>query len=83
MVLLPLLGSIALSTLSILYLVCIFCAFINMFATQAIVDRFQTNTSISVCLLTSRVGGLGLTLTGADRVVIVDPSWNPSTDDQV
>jgi hypothetical protein len=25
-----------------------------------------------------QVGGLGLTLTAADRVVIVDPSWNPA-----
>lgn len=33
-------------------------------------------------LLTSGVGGLGLTLTAADRVVILDPSWNPSTDNQ-
>jgi hypothetical protein len=29
-----------------------------------------------------QVGGLGLTLTAADRVVIVDPSWNPATDNQ-
>ena len=28
------------------------------------------------------MGGLGLTLTAADRVIIVDPSWNPSMDNQ-
>jgi len=33
-------------------------------------------------LLHQQVGGLGLTLTAADRVVIVDPSWNPATDNQ-
>lgn len=33
-------------------------------------------------LLTTQVGGLGLTLTAADRVIIVDPAWNPSTDNQ-
>jgi len=28
------------------------------------------------------VGGTGLTLTGADRVILVDPAWNPSMDAQ-
>ena len=35
-----------------------------------------------VCLLTTGVGALGLTLTSADRVIITDPSWNPSVDSQ-
>lgn len=29
-----------------------------------------------------QVGGLGLTLTAANRVVIVDPAWNPALDNQ-
>ncbi|KAK9821770.1 hypothetical protein WJX81_007078 [Elliptochloris bilobata] len=48
---------------------------------QARVQRFQTS-DIPVFLLTSQVGGLGLTLTAADRVIIVDPAWNPSVDNQ-
>lgn len=49
---------------------------------QARVQEFQTSTTIPVFLLTSQVGGLGLTLTAADRVIIVDPAWNPSVDNQ-
>ena len=49
---------------------------------QARVERFQTDQSIQVFLLTSGVGGLGLTLTQADRVVIMDPNWNPAIDNQ-
>ena len=45
-------------------------------------QEFQTRDDIPVFLLTSQVGGLGLTLTAADRVIIVDPAWNPSVDNQ-
>ena len=40
---------------------------------HARVERFQRDASIPLALLTSQVGGLGLTLTAADRVVIYDP----------
>ncbi|KAK2816729.1 hypothetical protein Q7C36_023000 [Tachysurus vachellii] len=43
---------------------------------------FQTDARYSVFLLTTQVGGVGLTLTAANRVVIFDPSWNPATDAQ-
>ncbi|KAM3912356.1 DNA excision repair protein ERCC-6-like [Leptodactylus fuscus] len=46
------------------------------------ISMFQANRSYSVLLLTTQVGGVGLTLTSADRVVIFDPSWNPATDAQ-
>eukprot|EP00794_Sanderia_malayensis_P008716 gene8716-9647_t len=49
---------------------------------QPFVDKFNQDSSIFIFLLTTRVGGLGLNLTGADRVVIFDPDWNPSTDTQ-
>lgn len=31
-------------------------------------------------ILTTKVGGLGVNLIGADRVIIYDPDWNPATD---
>ncbi|CAH1269180.1 ERCC6L [Branchiostoma lanceolatum] len=46
------------------------------------IRRFQNDPSWSVFLLTTQVGGVGLNLTAADRVVIYDPSWNPATDAQ-
>eukprot|EP00043_Microstomoeca_roanoka_P016274 m.165531 g.165531 ORF g.165531 m.165531 type:complete len:1124 (+) comp16425_c0_seq6:464-3835(+) len=49
---------------------------------QRLIDTFNGDDSIFCMLLTTQVGGVGLTLTGADRVIIFDPSWNPSVDAQ-
>uniref|UniRef100_A0A3Q3XFC0 DNA excision repair protein ERCC-6-like n=1 Tax=Mola mola TaxID=94237 RepID=A0A3Q3XFC0_MOLML len=46
------------------------------------ISLFQTDERYSVFLLTTKVGGVGITLTAANRVVIYDPSWNPATDAQ-
>ena len=51
-------------------------------ARQGLVDEFNNNPDAHVFLLTTKVGGLGVNLTGADRVIIYDPDWNPSTDVQ-
>lgn len=47
---------------------------------HAIVQTFNADPSIDVLLLTTHVGGLGLTLTGADTVVFVEHDWNPMKD---
>ena len=47
-----------------------------------ICQTFNNDPSIFCCLLTTKVGGFGLNLTGADRVVILDPDWNPANDNQ-
>lgn len=49
---------------------------------QPMVDQFNHDPEVYVFLLTTRVGGLGVNLTGANRVIIFDPNWNPSTDMQ-
>ncbi|KAI4927881.1 hypothetical protein J4E85_006394 [Alternaria conjuncta] len=49
---------------------------------QNLVDEFNNDPNLHVFLLTTKVGGLGVNLTGANRVIIYDPDWNPSTDIQ-
>ena len=51
-------------------------------ARQGLINKFNNSKDIFVFLLTTKVGGLGVNLTGANRVVIFDPDWNPSTDTQ-
>ena len=46
-------------------------------------DGFNRDESVKIFLLTTRVGGIGVNLTGADRVLLYDPDWNPMTDVQV
>ncbi len=47
-----------------------------------IVDRFNTDPGIDLFLLTTKVGGVGINLTGATRVLIFEPDWNPMSDAQ-
>lgn len=48
----------------------------------AMIEEFNGNTDYFAMILTTRVGGVGLNIVGADRVVIFDPDWNPTTDAQ-
>uniref|UniRef100_A0A5K3ENL7 Helicase C-terminal domain-containing protein n=1 Tax=Mesocestoides corti TaxID=53468 RepID=A0A5K3ENL7_MESCO len=48
-----------------------------------IVDRFNSPTCVEkVLLLSSKAGGTGLNLIGADYLVLFDIDWNPATDEQ-
>ncbi|KAH9934987.1 SNF2 chromatin remodeling protein [Fomitopsis serialis] len=47
---------------------------------HAVVQTFNSDPSIDCLLLTTHVGGLGLTLTGADTVIFVEHDWNPMKD---
>ncbi|CAN4123783.1 unnamed protein product [Withania somnifera] len=49
---------------------------------QTIVDTFNKDSSIFACLLSTRAGGQGLNLTGADTVIIHDMDFNPQIDRQ-
>ncbi|XP_047959154.1 protein CHROMATIN REMODELING 8 isoform X1 [Salvia hispanica] len=49
---------------------------------MALIDEFNNTDDVFIFILTTKVGGLGTNLTGANRVIIFDPDWNPSTDMQ-
>ncbi|MCQ2817816.1 MAG: SNF2-related protein, partial [archaeon] len=44
------------------------------------INEFQTNPKIFAFLLSTRAGGLGVNLTGADTVIFYDLDWNPQVD---
>jgi superfamily II DNA or RNA helicase len=46
------------------------------------IDRFQTDPTIPVFLISLKAGGSGLNLTAADTVIHFDPWWNPAVEDQ-
>ncbi|PWY91174.1 hypothetical protein BO70DRAFT_410912 [Aspergillus heteromorphus CBS 117.55] len=45
-----------------------------------VVDDFNSDPRQFVFLISTRSGGVGLNITSANKVVIVDPNWNPSHD---
>ncbi|SCU66368.1 DNA repair and recombination protein RAD54, putative [Trypanosoma equiperdum] len=50
---------------------------------QEVVDRFNVpNSQEIVFLLSSKAGGVGLNLIGANRLILFDPDWNPANDAQ-
>ncbi len=49
---------------------------------QAQVELFQKNEAVKVFLISLKAGGLGLNLTAADYVFILDPWWNPAIEAQ-
>ena len=49
---------------------------------QSVANTFNNDPTVDLLLLTTAVGGLGLTLTGADTVIFVEHDWNPSKDRQ-
>ncbi|MFC7666821.1 DEAD/DEAH box helicase [Hymenobacter humi] len=46
------------------------------------VARFQENEDLKIFLISLKAGGIGLNLTAADYVFILDPWWNPAVEAQ-
>ena len=49
---------------------------------QAPVHRFQTDPEVGIFLISLKAGGLGLNLTAAEYVFLLDPWWNPAVEAQ-
>jgi SNF2 family DNA or RNA helicase len=49
---------------------------------ESIVKAFQDNPSCKIFLISLKAGGVGLNLTAADYVFILDPWWNPASESQ-
>ena len=49
---------------------------------QEKVERFQSDPGIQLFLISLKAGGLGLNLTAADYVYLLDPWWNPAVEAQ-
>jgi len=47
-----------------------------------VVSSFQKEDGPPVMLLSLKAGGVGITLTAADHIYILDPWWNPAAEDQ-
>jgi len=49
---------------------------------QPKIDRFQNDPDCKLFLISLKAGGLGLNLTAADYVFLLDPWWNPAVESQ-
>lgn len=49
---------------------------------QALMERFNADRRIFCFILSTRSGGVGVNLTGADTVIFYDSDWNPTMDAQ-
>lgn len=49
---------------------------------KTLVQQFQTDKTINAFLISLKAGGVGLNLTAADRVILLDDWWNPAVEEQ-
>ena len=49
---------------------------------QQIVDKFNNDKKVFCFISSTRSGGIGLNLTGADSIIFYDTDWNPAMDKQ-
>ena len=49
---------------------------------ESVIKDFQEDENCKIFLISIKAGGVGLNLTQADYVFILDPWWNPAVEDQ-
>ena len=49
---------------------------------ESVIDEFQKNKKKQIFLISLKAGGVGLNLTSADYIFILDPWWNPASENQ-
>lgn len=47
---------------------------------QRLVERFNNDARVTCFISSTRSGGIGINLTGADTVIFYDTDWNPAMD---
>src|SRR5690606_7154569 len=48
----------------------------------SVVERFRSDDGVRLFLISIKAGGVGLNLTEADYVFVLDPWWNPAVEQQ-
>jgi len=49
---------------------------------QQVITKFSEEKNVKIMLISLKAGGVGLNLTCASRVYLVDPWWNPAVEEQ-
>jgi len=49
---------------------------------KEVIDHFQNDPTVKIFLISIKAGGVGLNLTAADYIFILDPWWNPAVENQ-
>ncbi|CAM9686210.1 unnamed protein product [Ascophyllum nodosum] len=49
---------------------------------ESALESFSSDGSVTVMLVSLKAGGVGLNLTAASTVILLDPWWNPAVEDQ-
>jgi hypothetical protein len=57
--------------------------FPSFYGLQILMQKFNTDPRNFCFILSTRSGGVGINLTGADTVIFYDSDWNPAMDAQV